>query len=179
MAGAEEHAFLIVGVVQKPHGIKGELFVRVETDRPDVVFRPGRVLRLGDAEGRPVEGSLTVERSRPFKGGVLLKVAEHAGRGDAQDAIRGRSLLIERTEAVALEEDEVYYHQLVGLKVISGEEVVGTVREVYEMPSGVMLGVERPGRRELLVPFVRQMLKRIDVAEGLLELEVLPGLLEL
>src|SRR5215207_752428 len=109
MAGAEGPAFLIVGVVQKPHGIKGELFVRVETDRPDAVFRPGRVLRLGDADGRPAEGTLTVERSRPFKGGVLLKVAEHAGRGGAQDELRGVSLLIEGSEAVALEEDEVYY----------------------------------------------------------------------
>jgi len=178
MAGTEP-ALLIVGGVAKPHGIKGELFVRVETDHPEAVFRPGRVLLLGDADGRPTGGTLTVERARPFKGGLLLKVAEHSGRGDAQDALRGASLLVELSEVAALEEDEVFLHQLIGLKVMADGAEVGRVREVYEAPSGVLLGVERAGRRELLVPFVREMLKRIDVAEGVLELEAPPGLLEL
>ena len=178
MAGTEP-ALLIVGGVAKPHGIKGELFVRVETDHPDAVFRPGRVRLLGDADGKPTGGTLTVERARPFKGGVLLKVAEHAGRGDAQDALRGASLLLEMSELKALEEDEVFLHQLIGLKVMADGAEVGRVREVYEAPSGVLLGVERAGRRELLVPFVRDMLKRMDVAEGVLELEAPPGLLEL
>jgi ribosomal 30S subunit maturation factor RimM len=44
---------LIVGWIQKPHGIRGELFVKLATDRPEALFAPGRVLRLGDAEGRP------------------------------------------------------------------------------------------------------------------------------
>ena len=41
--------FLIVGVVHKPHGIKGELSVRVETDHPGAVFGAGKTLLLGDA----------------------------------------------------------------------------------------------------------------------------------
>ena len=61
---AEE--YLIVGTVQKPHGIKGELFVRLETDRPDAVFSAGRALLLGDGQGRPLEETLTIERARAF-----------------------------------------------------------------------------------------------------------------
>jgi 16S rRNA processing protein RimM len=171
--------FLIVGSVLKPHGIKGELMVRLETDRPGAVFQPGRVLRLGDAEGRPLEGSLVVERARAFKGGYLLKVAGHTGRTEAVEALRGKSLLIPEAEAAPRDEDEVFYHQLVGLKVVSASEEVGTVREVYEAPSGVLLGVERAGRKELLLPFVRDWVRRVDVAGGVLEIEAPPGLLEL
>jgi len=178
MAGTEP-ALLIVGAIAKPHGIKGEMSVRVETDHPDAVFRPGRVLLLGDASGKPTGGALTVERARPFKGGLLLKAAEHPGRTDALDALRGATLLAEVSELAALEEDEVFLHQLIGLKVIADGAEVGRVREVYDAPSGPLLGVERAGRRELLVPFVRDMLKRIDVGEGILELEAPPGLLEL
>ncbi|HEX8691947.1 MAG TPA: ribosome maturation factor RimM [Longimicrobium sp.] len=171
--------FLIVGAVQKPHGIKGELFVRLETDRPDAVFRPGRVLRLGDAQGRPAGGELTVERARAFKGGLLLKAAEHGQRTAEVDALRGKTLLIPAAEAVAPDEDEVFYHQLVGLRVTAAGEAVGTVRDVYEMPSGVLLGIERAGKKELLVPFVRDLVGRVDVAAGVLELEAVPGLLDL
>ncbi len=178
MAGTEP-ALLIVGAIAKPHGIRGEMSVRVETDHPDAVFRPGRVLQLGDADGKPTGGALTVERARPFKGGLLLKVAEHPGRTDALDALRGSTLLAEVSALAALEEDEVFLHQLIGLRVIADGAEVGRVREVYDAPSGTLLGVQRAGRRELLVPFVRDMLKRIDVAEGVLELDAPPGLLEL
>jgi 16S rRNA processing protein RimM len=178
MGGAEPR-HLIVGSIHKPHGIKGELAVRLETDRPGEVFAPGRVLALGDAEGRPDGGTLTVERARPFKGGLLLKVEGHTGRTPEVEALRGRSLLIPMDDAPPPGEDEVFYHQLVGLRVEAPEGPVGTVREVYEMPSGLMLGVERPGAKDLLLPFVREMVRRVDVDAGVLEIDAPPGLLEL
>ena len=171
--------WLIVGAVQKPHGIKGELFVRVETDHPGAVFTPGRALLLGDATGKPSGGVLTIERVRPFKGGVLVKVAEHAGRDDTLEALRGRTLLIPAHEAAPLDEDETFVHDLMGLRVVAAGETVGRVGEVYEAPGGWYLGVAREGRRELLLPFVREMVKRVDPAEGVLEVELPAGLLEL
>jgi 16S rRNA processing protein RimM len=174
-----EGGWLVVGAVQKPHGIKGELFVRVETDHPGAVFAPGRVLRLGDARGRPGEGAVTVERARAFKGGLLVKTAEFSGRDDTLDALRGRSLLIPASEAAPLAEDETFVHDLIGLRVTTDGEPVGTVREVYEAPGGWYLGVEREGRKELLLPFVREMVKRVDPAAGVVEVELPAGLLEL
>jgi hypothetical protein len=57
MAGAPrsdaggEPGWLVVGTVRKPHGVRGELQLALETDRPDAVFRKGRVLELGDERG--------------------------------------------------------------------------------------------------------------------------------
>lgn len=183
MAEAEGD-FLIVGAVQKPHGIKGEVFVRVETDHPTDVFATGRVVRLADADGRPIDRSLTVERARPFKGGLLLKAVEIGprdphGRESDVDALRGLTLVIPRGEARPLDEDEVFLHQLVGMTVAADEGTVGTVRELYDAPSGFLLAVDRPGKGELLIPFVKAMVRRIDVEARVLELEAPPGLLEL
>lgn len=177
MAG--EDGFLVVGTIQKPHGIKGELFVRLETDHPAAVFAAGRALRLGDARGRPADGSLTIERARPFKGGLLVKAAEFGGRSDALESLRGRSLLIPAGEAKPLEDDEVFVHQLVGMKVVAAGEPVGIVRDVYDAPAGWYLGVEREGRQELLLPFVSGVVKRVDPVEGVVEVDPPAGLLEL
>lgn len=172
-------AYLIVGGIQKPHGIRGELFVRVETDRPDEVFSPGRTLLLGDERGHPDGRTLTVDRARPFKGGLLMKVVGMTSRTPEVDALRGAQLLLPRTELAPLDEGEVYTHQLVGLRVVTDEGEIGTVRDLYDAPGGQLLGVDRPGRRELLIPFVQALVRRIDVETGVLELDAPPGLLEL
>ncbi|HEX5869635.1 MAG TPA: ribosome maturation factor RimM, partial [Longimicrobium sp.] len=114
--------YLIVGTVQKPHGIKGELFVRLETDRPDAVFAAGRALVLGDGQGRPSGAVLTVERARAFKGGMLVKVEGQVGRTPELEELRGRTLLIPRDQAAPPEEDEVFYHDLLGMKVVTAAE---------------------------------------------------------
>jgi 16S rRNA processing protein RimM len=172
-------AFLIVGGIQKPHGIRGELYVRVETDRPDQVFTPGRVLVLGDERGHPDGRTLTVDRARPFKGGLLLKVVGMTSRTAEVDALKGAQLLLPRDELGPLEEGEIFTHQLVGLRVVADEGEVGTVRDLYDAPGGQLLAVDRPGKRELLIPFVKELVRRIDVEAGVLELNAPPGLLEL
>ena len=178
MSGSETE-FLAVGTIQKPHGIRGELSVRVETDRPDAVFTPGRVLLLGDAAGRPDGGSLTVERARPFKSGFLVRAAGITSLTPEVEAMRGRSLLIPASEAAPLGEGEVFFHHLVGMRVLAGEEEVGRVRDVYETPSGHMLAVERRGKRELMLPFVAEMIRRMDVEGRELEIDPPAGLLDL
>ena len=178
MPGSETE-YLAVGTVQKPHGIRGELAVRVETDRPDAVFRPGRVLLLGDASGRPDGGTLTVERARPFKGGFLLRAVGFTSRTPEVDAMRGRSLLIPASEAAPLDEGEVFFHHLVGMRVLAGGEEVGRVRDVYEAPSGHLLAVERRGKKELMLPFVSEMIRRVDVEAREMEIDPPAGLLDL
>jgi 16S rRNA processing protein RimM len=175
-AGAE---FLLVGRIRKPHGVRGELFVWPETDRPDVAFRSGQRLHLGGDAGPAGHASLVVERARRFKDGYLLKPEGSATRDEALEQLRGQSLYIRRADAAPLAEDEVYYHDLIGLRVVSGETEVGTVREVYEGPATDLLVVARPGKRELLVPFVREIVTRVDVDRGEVVIDPPAGLLEM
>jgi 16S rRNA processing protein RimM len=78
-----------------------------------------------------------------------------------------------------LEEGEVYYHQLLGLEVVTlGGEVVGCVREVYETEPAHLLEVKGPERSHL-IPFVKRIVKQVDLAAGRLLIEPPPGLLEI
>ncbi|HET8654272.1 MAG TPA: ribosome maturation factor RimM [Longimicrobiaceae bacterium] len=176
---ADPTEYLSVGTIRRPHGVRGELAVGLETDRPRSVFRTGRVLLLGDAGGRPTGGTLTVEKVRSQKDGLLLKAAEFAGRTPELEALRGRTLLIPAAEAAPVAAGEVHYRDLVGMAVWVGGERLGTVRSVVETAAGELLAVERPGRAELLLPFVEAWVRRTDPRAGVLEIEPPEGLLEL
>lgn len=170
---------LIVGTIHKPHGIRGELAVRTTTDQPEFVFRPGRVFSVGDVAGRPTGQVLTLDRARPFKEGMLVKLSGFTSRTPELDALRGATLLLPRAETSPLAEDEAFYDELLGMQVRTVDAEVGEVAELYETPNGLLLGVRGPAGREHLVPFVREFVVRLDREARLLEIRAPAGLLEL
>jgi 16S rRNA processing protein RimM len=178
-AGAAGGGYLIVATIRRPHGVKGELALALETDRPTLVFRKGRRLELGDERGRPIGGSLTVERARTVPDGLLLKAVEFGGRSPELEALRGRSLLIAAQEAAPAAPDELHYRDLIGAQVVVGAHVVGTVREITETAAGELLVLRREGGGELLIPFVRDWIRDYDAIQRRLAIEPPEGLLEL
>lgn len=178
MSGGEP--YLVVATIRRPHGIKGELSLALETDRPRAVFRTGRQLLLGDSGGRPTGGALTVQRTRGAPGGGLLLMAEEfSTRNEALEALRGRSLLIPASEAAPAGTNELHYRSLLGMTVrVDGREV-GRVRGITETAAGEILVLARTGGGELLIPFVRDWILAVDEAERTLDIEPPTGLLEL
>lgn len=176
-----EPEHLVVGHITKAHGTRGEVLVWPLTDRPDAVFAAGATLVVGDAEGRLGEDpvGIVIERARPFKKGLLVKL-EDAGNREAVEALIGRYLLLERESVEPLAEGEVFYHQLLGLRVeLPDGSVVGTVREVYEAAPTDLLEVVGERGRPHLVPFAEHIVKQVDVAGGRLVIDPPEGLLEL
>jgi len=179
--GRAEPDHLVVGRVVKPHGTKGELFVWPMTDRPEDVFGAGRELRLGDEDGG-MDGDapvLEIERSRPFKRGLLVMFAGVSDR-DAVDGWANRCLLAPRAVLTGPAEDETYYHDLIGLRVETVDgDAVGRIVGVYETAPADLLEVEAEDGRRRLIPLSKQIVRRVDVGEGRLLIEPPPGLLDL
>ncbi len=176
--GEPEH--LVVGQITRPHGVKGEVFVTSLTDEPDEVFAPGSEVVLGDEDGKLEADSsvLVVERTRPFKSGLLIKFEDHEDRNAVEPFAR-RYLLVPIDRLRPLEEGEVFYHQLLGLEVVTVEgEVVGRVREVYDTQPADLLDVKGRGRSHL-IPFVERVVREVDVAGGRIVIDPPPGLLDL
>ena len=139
---------LVVGHVSKVHGTKGELFIWPLTDHPDQVFAQGQELVLGDREGRIEEEAapVVVERVRPFKRGVLVKLEGLEDR-HAVEHLAQRYLLAPVEGLEPLEEGELFYHQVLGLVVeTESGEVLGRVREVFETEPTDLLEVEGEAR---------------------------------
>lgn len=178
--GRAEPEFLVVGQVTKPHGTKGEVFVWPLTEDPQDIFAEGEEVILGDAEGGFGEVPLTlrVEQVREFKRGFLVKWEGYADR-TAVTPFGGRYLLAPVGRLAPLEEGEVYYHQLLGLEVVTeAGEIVGRVREVYETEPAHLLEVKGPEKLHL-IPFVQRIVKKVDLEAGRLVINPPPGLLEI
>lgn len=162
MAGV---ALAIVGLIRNAQGIRGEVVIEPLTDAPDVVFASGHRVFLGarpagserDAEEYP----LVVASSRPFKGGVMVKFEEIADR-TAAERLRGRYVFSPITELQPLDEDEVYLHDLIGMKVkLDTGEPMGEVTAYYELPQGLTLEV-RTSSGDVLVPYRPQVVEYVD-----------------
>jgi 16S rRNA processing protein RimM len=178
-APAPEH--LVVGHISKAHGTRGEVFVWPLTDRPDEVFAPGRALLLGNQEGAlpPGAPSLVIASTRPFKGGMLVKFDQLGARSDA-DSLARRYLLLPVGELPPLEDDEVFYHELLGcvVETVDGTRV-GVVREVFETEPNHLLEVKSDDGRLHLVPFAKRVVRDVDRVARRLVIDPPEGLLEL
>jgi 16S rRNA processing protein RimM len=172
-----EAGYLAVARVSKPHGLKGEVVVFVLTDQPERVFVAGRQLTPLDEAGRAVGPALTLERARPFHRRWLLKFTELGER----TAVESWRTVVLGAVAAELDDpggDEMYAHEVPGAMVMVRGRAVGAARELIPVPGGHLLALEVEGR-EVLVPFRRPILVRVDRERREIEIDPPAGLLEL
>ena len=172
--------YAIVGRVRRAHGIRGELVVEPVTDAPDAIFASGRRVFLGRADGiLPDEArTLQVARARDFKEGLLVMFEGLADRNEAE-RLRDRTLLIPVEELPEPDEDEVYFHDLIGMTArLEDGTVVGEVVTLWELPQALTLEIRRPKGDTVLVPWLPQMVSEVDTEARLVTLTPPEGLLE-
>jgi len=176
---------IIVGRVRKAHGIRGDLVVEPLTDEPDAVFAPGRRVFAGTASGdRAKDGrELNIAIASPFKGGFIVHFTGIDDRTVAE-TWRERFLLLPADELTPLSENQVYIHELVGMRVeLESGEPVGTVAETYELPQGLTLDVKRdgagrePGANTVMIQYDR-VVTHVDREARIIRIAPPPGLLD-
>jgi 16S rRNA processing protein RimM len=177
----EDPSFLVVGHLNKPHGTKGELFAWPLTDHPESVYVPGTVFLSGaleDAQPDPDLPPLRLSSVRPFKRGFLVSFGGVHDREGAE-RIQGRYLFRETEALEPLAEGEVFYHQLVGMEVVTKEgEMVGKITEVYELRPADLLEVRGP-KGEMMIPFLSEIVVDVDADAGRMVIDPPDGLLDL
>lgn len=145
-----------VGRIGKPHGIRGEVTVEPRTDDAEARFAVGAVL-LTDGD------SMTVESVRFHHGTPLVKFEGIADR-TAAEAVRNTMLFVDAGAAApATDEDEYWDHELESMTAVSpAGDPLGEVREVLHLPGQDVLSVRTSDGREVLVPFVRDIVTAVD-----------------
>ncbi|SFM26840.1 16S rRNA processing protein RimM [Salibacterium qingdaonense] len=165
-----------VGKIVNTHGIKGEWKVFPITDFEEERFAQGMVLYLskGSMERTPV----TVSHSRRHKQHRLLTVEEISSVEEAE-TWRDAVLQIPETELTELREDEFYYYEIIGCRVYAEEgTLLGEVKEVQSPGANDVWVVEAAGGgSDILVPYIDDIVKQVNVKEKTITIHVMEGLL--
>ncbi|MCR5685572.1 MAG: ribosome maturation factor RimM [Lachnospiraceae bacterium] len=166
---------LRVGVITSPHGVKGEVNVFPTTDD---------LKRFDDLKSVYIDlGSeqvkTGVESVKYFKNTVILKLS-YIGDRDMAEKMREKDLLVDRSDAVPLEEGEYFICDLIGLNVIGDDgKHLGKIKDVLQTGANDVYLVERPDGKELLIPVTDECVKDISPDDGKVMVHLLPGLEEL
>lgn len=166
-----------VGVITGAHGIKGHVRIKSFTAEPGDVARYGLVYDAGG--GAPLRLTVTA-RSREL---LIARIVGIDDR-DAAEALRGRRLFVARGAFPPPDAEEFYYADLVGLRAELASDpehqrkTVGTVAAVHDFGGGDVIEVETERGVAIMVPFTRDAVPEVNIAEGRLVIAPLPGLLE-
>ena len=167
---------IAVGVIRKPHGVRGEASVEAWTDSLDRFGELHAVTLVSPDESS--ERAATIESSRAHAGRALVKFAEIGTPEEIAD-LRDWTIEIDESEARKLEENEYFLHDLVGLTLVDAEgRERGKVVDTEEGAGGLLLNVERDGRR-YDVPFAAEICTDIDLGKKRIVVNLPEGLDEI
>jgi 16S rRNA processing protein RimM len=158
-----------VGRVSRAHGVQGEVAVLVLSE-VEGRFAPGATLWLED--GR----TLTVESSKPHRGGLLVRFREVRDREQAEGLQRAL-LVVPESSSPSLPEGSWWDHQIEGCAVETDRgRPLGTVREVIHTAANDVWSVVDGGGRETLVPVLIDVLVSVDVGAKSIVVREIAGL---
>ena len=164
-----ERPTIVVGVVLKPHGLRGEVSVQSRSDNPDR-WTSGSIVFDEAGTGYRV----TAARAH---GSHLLVSFEGIGDRSAADALRGRELLVPESWLPELPDGEWWPHQLEGCRVLTerGRDL-GILSEVIANPANdLWVAVDGSGNLTL-VPVLKDLLVKVDVPGKRIVVRDVPGL---
>lgn len=164
--------FIVIGQIIKPHGIRGEVSVKVLTDFTER-FDTMTSVYLGDNDSAELH---EVKDVRWHKNHVLILFKDIEDRNMAE-TLRGIHLAVPIEEAMLLDPDTLYHHQLQGLTVITDTgETLGHISEILETGANDVYVVKNDSG-EILIPATKEVINQVNLETGEMVVHLLPGLI--
>lgn len=166
---------ILVGVIARTHGNRGEVIVNPETDFPEERFRPGARLWTRRRGGLPTPMAVVTMRMHQGRPVIMF-----SGIGSMNDAelLASQELRTDEVDTELLAEGEFFHRDLIGCEVVTeAGEPVGTVTAVLDDSAQARLVVAGK-RSELVIPLVDEICT-VDVAAKRITVRPPDGLLEL
>jgi 16S rRNA processing protein RimM len=169
--------------IRRPQGRKGEVLAEILTDFPEK-FVERKQLWLLPAAGAVSAAPREIDLANHWlhKGGIVLHFAG-VDSISAAELLKGLLVAVPQTERAPLNVDEVYIGDLIGCMLVdvAGADAVtvGEIENVDRAGGAAPLLVVRGARGEVLIPFAKSYLRRIDLEGKRVEMALPEGLVDL
>ena len=164
---------LQVGVISSTHGVRGEVKVFPTTDDPQRFKSLKNVILDTGKEQIPLE----IQGVKFFKQFVILKFKGIDNINDIEKYKRC-SLYVTREHAVALEEDEYFIADMIGMEVCTEDgNIFGTLKDVIETGANDVYVIENAEHGEVLVPAIKECIRSVDIEKGQMMIHLMDGLI--
>lgn len=178
-----ERRYIPLAEIARPHGVHGELRLRIFNEQSDLLLRrPPVRLRMPDG----VERDVKLTAARPTNKALLVQIAGVEDR-DAAEALRGAMVCVSRDLFPPAEEGEFYACDLEGADVVTASgEPVGRVQGLVSYPtcdaivvalSDALRAQERSRPATIEIPLVEAYVATVDPEQRKVQLVTLEGLL--
>jgi 16S rRNA processing protein RimM len=168
--------YISIGRIVNTHGIRGEVKVKVFSDSLDRFEGVKMVYAISD-ENAGERKILTIIGLRYQKDMALMTFGEVHDMTDAEK-LKNSFLQVLESELPPLPEGRYYIYQLEGLTVWEKDVCYGKLTEVLQ-PGSNDVYVVNDGKRELLIPALKTVIKAVDLDKNCMEVELPAGLLEI
>ena len=168
--------FFEVGKIVNTQGLKGEVRVISFTDSAEERYQTGKQLTLFQKGKDPIV--LTIKSHRKHKNFDLLSFIDHDRIEDVIIYKEG-ILKVAEKDLHELDDEEFYYHEIIGLTVFTEEgENLGTIKDILPLGSNDVWVVKQKGKKDLLLPYIKDVVKEVNLDEGLVRITLLEGMLD-
>lgn len=168
--------YLILGEILRPHGVRGEVRMKIITDYPERLKQMNAVYLGKDPYSDDIR-KIDLISARLHQQYVLLTFKNYNDR-DKADELRGLFVMIDLENAVPLEDGEYYLFELIGLNVQTHDGIpLGTLKEILETGANDVYIIDSPKYGELLVPAHDETLVSIDFDDKVITVKLPEGLL--
>jgi 16S rRNA processing protein RimM len=163
--------FLVVGLLRRPHGVKGEIIMDILTDFPERL-KKGILVYVG-----PDYLPLKLSSCRQH-GQALLVSFEGYQTPEQVGELRNLFASVPAADRPPLPAGEYYHHQILGLQAVTEAGVVlGVVHEILETGANDVFVIQPATGPEILLPDIDTVVKEIQLEKGQMIIALLPGLL--
>ena len=177
----ENKDWLVIGIITSSHGVEGKLNVKSLSDFKERFTQPGkRWIQKHDEE--PIPCNLISGTQKPGKDSFIISLEDIKDRNEA-DNLKQYKLLVKSNDIPKLKSNEFHLNQLLDLDVklnIEGEmKIIGKVVDLITENNNLIVIRLNKNNKDVLIPFVKEIVTKIDRKNKYLVINPPKGLLDL
>lgn len=162
--------FIYIGKIVNTHGIKGELRILSNFEYKDRVFIENRRIYIGEKHEEEIIASYRYHK--------IFEMITLKGYNNINQVLKylNKDVFIRKND-LSLEKDEFLISDLINLRILLNNENVGEVLGVKETGNNNKVMETIINGKKVLIPLHKSFIKRIDLKDKFIELELIEGMI--